>query len=35
VSEKQWFGLDDNNVEIEKIPLLISPAEDVELRRIE
>lgn len=35
VSEKQWFGLDDNNVEIEKIPLLISPAEDYELRRIE
>ncbi len=34
VSEKQWFGLDDNNVEIEKIPLLISPAEDFELRRI-
>ncbi len=35
VSEKQWFGLDDNNVEIEKIPLLISPAKDFELRRIE
>ncbi len=34
VSEKQWFGLDDNNVEIEKIPLLISPAEDYELKRI-
>lgn len=34
VSEKQWFGLDDNNVEIEKIPLLISPSEDFELRRI-
>jgi KUP system potassium uptake protein len=34
VSEKQWFGLDDNNVEIEKIPLLISPVEDFELRRI-
>ncbi len=35
VSEKQWFGLDDNNVEIEKIPLLISPAKDFEIRRIE
>jgi KUP system potassium uptake protein len=35
VSEKQWFGLDDNNVEIEKIPLLISPTEDYALRRIE
>jgi len=34
VSEKQWFGLDDNNVEIEKIPLLISPAPEVELKRI-
>ena len=35
VSEKHWFGLDDNNVEVEKIPLLISPAEDIELRRID
>jgi KUP system potassium uptake protein len=34
VSEKQWFGLDDNHVEVEKIPLLISPAPDVDLKRI-
>jgi KUP system potassium uptake protein len=34
VSEKQWFGLDDNHVEVEKIPLLISPAPDVVLKRI-
>jgi KUP system potassium uptake protein len=34
VSEKQWFGLDDNNVEVEKIPLLISPAPEVPLQRI-
>jgi KUP system potassium uptake protein len=35
VSEKQWFGLDDNNVEVEKIPLLISPVKDLELKRIQ
>jgi KUP system potassium uptake protein len=35
VSEKRWFGLDDNNVEVEKIPLLISPAPETELKRIE
>jgi KUP system potassium uptake protein len=35
VSEKQWFGLDDNHVEVEKIPLLISPAADIDLKRIE
>jgi len=34
VSEKQWFGLDDNHVEVEKIPLLISPAPDIDLKRI-
>ncbi|HEY5745841.1 MAG TPA: KUP/HAK/KT family potassium transporter [Chryseolinea sp.] len=34
VSEKHWFGLDDNHVEIEKIPLLILPAPDVKLQRI-
>jgi KUP system potassium uptake protein len=34
VSEKQWFGLDDNHVEVEKIPLLISPIQDIELKRI-
>jgi KUP system potassium uptake protein len=34
VSEQQWFGLDDNNVEVEKIPLLISPAKDYELTRV-
>jgi KUP system potassium uptake protein len=34
VSEKQWFGLDDNHVEVEKIPLLISPAPDIALKRI-
>jgi KUP system potassium uptake protein len=35
VSEKRWFGLDDNNVEVEKIPLLISPAPDIELKRLD
>jgi KUP system potassium uptake protein len=34
VTEKRWFGLDDNNVEIEKIPLLISPAPEIDLKRI-
>jgi KUP system potassium uptake protein len=34
VSEKRWFGLDDNNVEVEKIPLLISPAPEPELKRL-
>lgn len=34
VSETHWFGLDDNHVEIEKIPLLISPAPDIELTRL-
>jgi len=34
VSEKHWFGLDDNHVEVEKIPLLISPAPDIDLKRI-
>jgi KUP system potassium uptake protein len=34
VSEKQWFGLDDNHVEVEKIPLLISPAPEIDLKRI-
>jgi KUP system potassium uptake protein len=35
ISEKQWFGLDDNNVEVEKVPLLISPAPDIELIRLQ
>jgi KUP system potassium uptake protein len=35
VSDKHWFGLDDNQVEVEKIPLLISPAADVDLKRID
>jgi KUP system potassium uptake protein len=34
VSEKHWFGLDDNHVEVEKIPFLISPVPDIELKRI-
>lgn len=34
VSEKQWFGLDDHNVEVEKIPLLISPVANIKLKRI-
>jgi KUP system potassium uptake protein len=34
VTEKRWFGLDDNNVEVEKIPLLISPAPQIELKRL-
>jgi KUP system potassium uptake protein len=34
VSEQQWFGLDDNDVEVEKIPLLISPVKDYDLKRI-
>jgi KUP system potassium uptake protein len=34
VSEKQWFGLDDNQVEVEKIPLLISPAPEIHLKRV-
>lgn len=35
ISEKQWFGLDDNNVEVEKIPLLISAVKDLELKRVD
>jgi KUP system potassium uptake protein len=34
ISEKQWFGLDDHHVEVEKIPLLISPVANVNLKRI-
>jgi KUP system potassium uptake protein len=34
ISEKQWFGLDDNNVEVENIPLLISPVADINLTRV-
>lgn len=34
VSEKQWFGLDDHQVEVEKIPLLISRVPDINLKRI-
>ena len=34
-SEDKWFGLDTSAVKIEKVPLIIRPAENVKLRRIE
>ena len=34
-SEDKWFGLDTSAVKIEKVPLIIRPAENVRLKRIE
>ncbi len=33
-SEDKWFGLDSSSVKIEKVPLVIHPAENVKLRRV-
>ncbi|RNI22393.1 KUP/HAK/KT family potassium transporter [Rufibacter latericius] len=33
-SEGKWFGLDTSSVKIEKVPLIIKPAREVELMRI-
>ncbi|WP_373515540.1 KUP/HAK/KT family potassium transporter [Persicitalea sp.] len=33
-SEDKWFGLDSSSVKIEKVPLVIRPAENVKLRRV-
>jgi KUP system potassium uptake protein len=33
-SEAQWFGLDHDNVKIEKVPLILKPASNVNLERI-
>ncbi|WP_210490556.1 KUP/HAK/KT family potassium transporter [Rufibacter aurantiacus] len=33
-SEGKWFGLDTSSVKIEKVPLIIKPAREVELKRI-
>ncbi|MGV3538949.1 MAG: KUP/HAK/KT family potassium transporter, partial [Rufibacter sp.] len=34
-SEGKWFGLDTSSVKIEKVPLIIKPAREVELIRIQ
>ncbi|GGK70373.1 KUP/HAK/KT family potassium transporter [Rufibacter glacialis] len=33
-SEGKWFGLDTSSVKIEKVPLIIKPAREVELKRV-
>ncbi|MCA0231351.1 MAG: KUP/HAK/KT family potassium transporter [Bacteroidetes bacterium] len=33
-SEDKWFGLDSSAVKIEKVPLIIRPAENIKLKRI-
>ncbi len=33
-SEDKWFGLDSSSVKVEKVPLIIRPAENVRLKRI-
>ena len=33
-SEDKWFGLDSSAVKIEKVPLVIRPAENIKLKRI-
>ncbi|MFC6999392.1 KUP/HAK/KT family potassium transporter [Rufibacter roseus] len=34
-SEGKWFGLDTSSVKVEKVPLIIKPARDLELQRIQ
>ncbi len=34
-SEDKWFGLDTSAVKLEKVPLVIRPAENVKLKRVE
>ncbi|MDQ3292108.1 MAG: potassium transporter Kup, partial [Bacteroidota bacterium] len=34
-SEDKWFGLDTSSVKLEKVPLLIKPVQNVELKRVE
>jgi KUP system potassium uptake protein len=33
-SEDRWFGLDSSSVKVEKVPLVIRPVENVQLKRI-
>jgi KUP system potassium uptake protein len=33
-SEDKWFGLDSSSVKVEKVPLVIRPAENVKLKRV-
>jgi KUP system potassium uptake protein len=33
-SEGKWFGLDTSSVKVEKVPLIINPAREVELHRV-
>ncbi len=33
-SPQNWFGLDSNSVEIEKVPLVLRPVDDIQIRRI-
>jgi KUP system potassium uptake protein len=33
-SEDKWFGLDSSSVKVEKVPLIIRPAENIRLKRI-
>jgi KUP system potassium uptake protein len=33
-SEDKWFGLDSSSVKVEKVPLVIRPAENIKLRRV-
>lgn len=34
-SEDKWFGLDSSSVKVEKVPLIIRPAENVRLKRVQ
>jgi KUP system potassium uptake protein len=34
-SEDKWFGLDTSAVKVEKVPLIIRPAEIVRLKRMD
>jgi KUP system potassium uptake protein len=33
-SEDKWFGLDSSSVKVEKVPLIIKPIENVQLKRV-
>ncbi|PLK46401.1 MULTISPECIES: KUP/HAK/KT family potassium transporter [Emticicia] len=33
-SEDKWFGLDSSSVKVEKVPLVIRPAENINLKRV-
>ncbi|WP_210489150.1 KUP/HAK/KT family potassium transporter [Rufibacter aurantiacus] len=33
-SEDKWFGLDTSSVKVEKVPLIINPVKEIELKRV-